>query len=56
MAALGADADKEGVQRPRRFGRRPSRLDEHRASVAAADFADAMAAISVGSRQSTTFQ
>ena len=41
MAALGADADEEGMQRARRLGRRPSRLDEHRAGVTAADLADA---------------
>ena len=41
MAAPGADAHEEGVQRPRRLGRRPGRLDQHGAGVAAADLADA---------------
>ena len=40
VAAAGADADEEGVQRPR--GRRgcPGGLDEHRPGVAAANLAD----------------
>ena len=41
MAAPGADAHEEGVQRPRRLGRRPRRLDQHGARVTAADLADA---------------
>ena len=40
VAAAGADADEEGVQRPRGLRRRPGGLDEHRPSVAAADLAD----------------
>ena len=41
MAASGSDADKEGVQRARRLGHGPGRLDQHRASMTAPDLADA---------------
>ena len=39
--APGANAHEESMQRPRRLGRRPRRLDGHGARVTAADFADA---------------
>ena len=40
VAAPGADADEEGMQRPRRLGCRPGRFDQHGAGMAAADLAD----------------
>jgi hypothetical protein len=40
MATFGPDADKEGVQRPRRFRRRPGGFHQHGACVAAPDLAD----------------
>ena len=40
VAAAGADADEEGVQRARGFCRRPRGLHQHRPGVAAPDLAD----------------
>ena len=40
VTAAGADADEEGVQRPRGLRRRPGGLDQHRPGMAAADLAD----------------
>ena len=41
MAPLGPDAHEEGMQRAGRLGRRPGRLDQHRARMAASNLADA---------------
>jgi hypothetical protein len=41
MAPSGSDADEEGVQRPRRLGHGPGRLDQHRPSVAASSLPNA---------------
>jgi len=41
MPATGADANKEGSQRPRGFRCRPGRFDQHGSSLAAANLADA---------------
>jgi hypothetical protein len=41
MAPFGPDAHEEGMQRAGRLGRRPGRLDQHRARMAASNLADA---------------
>src|SRR5690349_20777303 len=41
MSSLRPNADEESMQRPRRLGRRPRRLDQHCARMAASYLADA---------------
>jgi hypothetical protein len=45
MAPLGPDAHEEGTQRAGCLGRRPGRLDQRRARMAASNLADARCAL-----------